>query len=517
MQAEKLLARAKRRKVEARLQFGLDKVYGGNLAAYRQAAALAGCPDEQVEQFVRHGYVATPKALEFHAQARRADRPDGPIWIGTGGARGGGKSHQVLAQVGLDDCQRFPGLKVLFLRKVGKAARESLRDLRAAVLHSIPNVYKESFGQIHFPNGSRIIVGHFQTESDIDQYLGLEYDLIIIEEATTLTWEKFQMILGSLRSSKVGWRTRCYPTTNPGGVGHAWFKRVFIEPVRRGVQALTWFIQSTVRDNPFVNVEYRAYLESLTGWRRRAWLDGDWDIAAGQYFVTFRHETHVRKPFAIPEDWTVWLSLDYGFQHPTAIYLHAKSSDGHYYTVDEHWAQRMPVEQHAAAIRAMLERWQIAPGRIRKFPAGHDCFAKSDEGPTIAEKYKAQGFRLQRANVDRINGAAHLLDLLGDEEHHIPARWTIFDTCPRLIETIPLLEHDPARPEDVLKVDVDQDGRGGDDPYDSARYGLMAEGRKKMTSGNVDFYKKSAPNLQAPAPARSAAEVEELLDAYDGT
>lgn len=75
-----------------------------------------------------------------------------------------------------------------------------------------------------FENGSRIIAGHFQHESDIDACLGLEYDVIGIEEVTTLSARKHQDISTCCRTSKPNWRPRIYSTTNPGGLGHAWYR-----------------------------------------------------------------------------------------------------------------------------------------------------------------------------------------------------------------------------------------------------------------------------------------------------
>src|SRR5688572_26872818 len=85
---------------------------------YAQAARRAGVPRDQIERFIRGGYVAQPHQLAWHAAARDADRADGPAMIGIGGRRGPGKTHATFAQVALDDCQRVPGLKMLFLRKV---------------------------------------------------------------------------------------------------------------------------------------------------------------------------------------------------------------------------------------------------------------------------------------------------------------------------------------------------------------------------------------------------------------
>ena len=96
-------------------------------------ASAAGCPRDQLRNFLASGYVPQPKQLEFHAAARLCDRADGPDQVGFGGARGPGKSHGVFAQVALDDCRRWPGLKVLYLRKALKQAREQFDDLRRRV------------------------------------------------------------------------------------------------------------------------------------------------------------------------------------------------------------------------------------------------------------------------------------------------------------------------------------------------------------------------------------------------
>src|SRR4051812_25045415 len=99
-----------------------------------RTAKDAGCPRDQAKNFLEHGYVPLPWQWEFHAAAREADRDGGPVLIAAGGARGPGKTHGIFAQGTLDDSQRFPGLKGLFLRKTGKAAKESMDDLVSKVL-----------------------------------------------------------------------------------------------------------------------------------------------------------------------------------------------------------------------------------------------------------------------------------------------------------------------------------------------------------------------------------------------
>jgi hypothetical protein len=122
----------------------------------------------------------------------------------------------------------------------------------------------------------------------------------------------------------------------------------------------------------------------------------------------------------------------------------------------------------------MLSRHGIKRHRIARFVAGHDCFSVRDEGATTADKYAALGWELERADVDRINGAAEILVRLGDVENGIANRVVISSRCGKLIECLPALAHDDACPERVKKWDTSEDGEGGDDPYDAFRYGVMA-------------------------------------------
>src|SRR5262245_54355259 len=192
--------------------------------------------------------------------------------------------------MGADDCQRVPGLKCLLLRKVGKANMEHFEDLRQRLFPRLKHEFSAHRGVLTFGNGSRIIAGHFQAEKDIDAYLGLEYDVIGIEEATTLSSRKHQDISTCCRTSKPNWRPRIYSTTNPGGVGHGWYRTKFVipylerqrhahtpdkthaltpslSPRERGcaapAQSDTIFVPARVSDNRFNNPEYRKVLEGL--------------------------------------------------------------------------------------------------------------------------------------------------------------------------------------------------------------------------------------------------------------
>lgn len=107
---------------------------------------------------------------------------------------------------------------------------------------------------------------------------------------------------------------------------------------------------------------------------------------------------------------------------------------------------------------------------LRRFVAGADLFARQSNGATIAQQYADLGLSLRPANMDRVNGWAEILKRLGDPAAGIPPRLFIHRRCHRLIDCLPALQHDPGRPEDVLKVDPDEDGIGGDDAADALRY-----------------------------------------------
>lgn len=448
----------------------------GSMEKYIKAMRDAGIPRDQAELFLRIRYVASPKQLCFHAAARSCDEPDGPVIVGFGGARGGGKSHTSVIQLA-DDAMRLPNARLLFLRSYSMTASQSFDDLRMKAYHSVPHDYVSN--EVRFPNGAKIMMGGFKDNKDIDKYIGIEYDVILIEEATLLSKYKVNSLRGSLRSSKPGWRPRLYLTTNPGGEGHAWFKEMIVTPYRRKKETTTRFIPSLAIDNPFVGKEYHDYLDSQEGYLRRAWRDGDWDVASGQYFINFREKDHV-KEFKAERHWEYWLAMDYGYVHYNVVYLFGKDGDGNLYVIDELAEQRATPETVVPEINEMLKRHRIKRGHLRTFVAGGDLFSERSGSVTLSDKYKQFGYEVERANMRRIAGAMEITDRLGNPRRGREPRLFIHERCVRLTECLPNLQHDDKRPEDVKKVDVDSDGVGGDDAYDAFRYGVMVDSKEKI-------------------------------------
>lgn len=419
----------------------------------------------------------------FHGFARLADIVDEIEDIGYGGARGGGKTHCGFAQIAIDDCAKWPNLSVLFLREKAGSAEESMQKLCTRILPRVPHRPTRSI--IYFPNGSTIKIGHFQYEKDINQYLSLEYDVIFIEQAEQLSQSKIEEIKTVNRTSIAGFKPRTYYTFNPGGISHAYLKKKFILPMRSQREATTRFVFANVEDNKKVDKFYRAKLEALTGWKRDAWLDGDWDIFAGQYFETFSYDTHVIRPEAVPDltipDLNIWCALDYGFKHYTVCYLLCEY-DGVIYAVDEYAARKQLISTNADGIIEMLEQNGLNISQLWNFVAGQDVFAKKgDTGESFADEFSRCGINLRPANVSRKAGAGKILQLLGDKKQEIEPSIRISSKCAGLVECLPAMMHNPNDPEDVLKVDTDDQGRGGDDWYDAFRYGVMVNNSLGIT------------------------------------
>jgi hypothetical protein len=150
--------------------------------------------------------------------------------------------------------------------------------------------------------------------------------------------------------------------------------------------------------------------------------------------------------------------------------------------VNEHAERLWLPQRHAAAIKAMLVRHTISNRRLeisdlKRFVAGADVFSRHSDGTTIAAQYSKLGMTLRSANTDRVNGWAEILQRFGDVGADIRPTLFIHKRCGRLIETLPTLQHDPNRPEDVLKIDADEDGIGGDDCADALRYLVATKSR----------------------------------------
>ena len=449
-------------------------------------AREAGVPRDQAEALVSRGYIPLPWQWEFHAAARAADIEDGPVEITAGGARGPGKSHATFAQVALDDCQREPGLKVLFLRKTAVSAKESFDDLIDRVLMGKVK-FTRANNTISFPNKSRVLFGGFNNENDVDKYIGIEYDVIVVEEMNQLSELKILKLQGSLRTSKPKWRPRMYGSFNPGGIGHAWVKARYVLPHRLMEEKKTRFVPATYKANAFLNKEYISWLEDLGGDLGRAWREGDFDLFAGQYFQEWRYDVHVCQPFAIPDDWKRVKSGDAGFVQPS-IGWWAISPDGICYRYRELYKGSLTFSQLAEEAVALqnpnekidYEVWDPAfwakKGENDNALSGAEIYAQRIKQLTGKEP------RMVKGDNSRIVGwgvvREFMKPFLGPDENLI-AKLQIFSTCTDAIRTLPELQHDEHNPEDL-------DTDGEDHVADDIRYFLMSRPRPGITAAEKE-------------------------------
>ena len=428
-----------------------------------------------------------------------------------GGAKGGGKSH---------------GLRNIFLLRrfkyegsVGAIFRKTYPELEAnhirpmfAQFPALKEYWNESKKLLTLPNHSTLQFCHCESERDVGLYQGREFHDLGIEEAGQWPETTVNTLRGSNRSSKAGIKARTALTGNPGGIGHKWLKRIFVEkrfkPRERPGDYN--FIQALVDDNAALihnDPDYVYRLESEPNEAlRQAYRYGSWDIFAGQFFSEISRERHVVSQFNIPAHWNRFGAYDYGFNHPAAFGWFAVDEDGNVVMYRELIQAKLRVDQFADKVASFPDTKDLMV-----IPAGLDCWAKkatiqAGTTPTVAEEFMKRGIVLSPARVDRIQGANQIRNFLAwqdlADEREIP-RFRIMDNCPITFDCLTRMEHDPNRVEDVLKIDATEgDPMSGDDSYDMVRYGLMSRpvisepARKKLTPGSDAYAADMAKRME---------------------
>lgn len=435
-----------------------------------------------------------------------------------GGAKGGGKSKG-LQLIMLLRRFKYPGSTgAIFRRTFPELEGNHIRPLFQA-FPALKEYWNEGKKLLSLPNGSTLQFCHCSNEPDIDLYQGREFHDLAIDEAGQWTEAMFRKLLGSNRSSKSGVAARAILTGNPGGVGHGWLKRLFVEKRfnERERPEDYAFIQALVDDNAALMENDPNYVHRLDSEPnealRKAYRYGDWNIFAGQFFQEISREAHFIRPFTIPPHWNRFGAYDFGFNHPAAFGWFANDEDGNTYLYREFVRARMRVDQFAKELNAFPDTQQCYP-----IVAGHDCWTQKAvlrelaQPPTVAEEFQSHGILIKRAVIDRVQGAAHLRSYLALRGEKRKPRFYIFDTCPISFDCISRMIHDPDRVEDVLKVDATEgDPLSGDDAYDMVRYGLMS--RPAITDPLVDKHPVGSPKWhQAQAVISWEKEREKLIE-----
>lgn len=355
-----------------------------------------------------------------------------------------------------------------------------------------------------FLNGSTIQFGYCNNDGDVDQYQGAEYDVIMIDEATQLKEDWIRKINLAVRQPN-GYPKRTYYTCNPGGIGHGYIKRLFIDRKYEDKENPDnySFTQALVTDNKVLmelQPEYYNELETLPPKIRDAWLYGKWDVYEGQYFEDFRETPdvelcrqagitpeqareqrrfcHVIKPFDMTrgqqKNWTIMRSYDFGYGKPFSCAWWAVDYDGVIYRILELYGciqgqpnegvKWSPSKQFAEMYRIEQEHPWLK-GKDIKGVADPSIWDQS-RGPSIAEMAAKEGIYFTPGDNARIPGWMQCHYRLQFDEEGYP-RMYVFDTCKAFIRTIPLLEYDDHKVEDL-------DTEGEDHVADEWRYMCMS-------------------------------------------
>lgn len=319
--------------------------------------------------------------------------------------------------------------------------------------------YNAEAKEFNFPNGSRILLGYCSAESDVLQYQGQAYDVIFLEEATHFTEFQFETLTESNRSSgmmKEKFPPRMYFTCNPGGIGHTWVKRLFIDKDYRNKEHPNNydFIPSTVYDNEFImtnNPEYVENLENLPEMRKRAMLYGDWDAFDGQYFEEFNRDIHVIRPFEVPSHWNRYTSMDYGLDMLSVLWI-AIDTYGNAFVYKALHEKDLIVSAASRRIKEVNGTDNIL---IKYAPPDLENRQK-DTGKSIFDLFAENGQYFQKSDNSRIAGWMAVKEWLKiietknleTGEPVKTSRLKIFSNCTDLIKNLPLLQYDEKNPND---------------------------------------------------------------------
>lgn len=361
-----------------------------------------------------------------------------------GGARGGGKSWALRYKL-LLLCLRYAGIRTVIIRRTFPELRENhVGALYELAVKTGLAEYSESNKVFKFINGSQIKLGYLDSESDLLQYQGLEFDIIALDEATQICERAFAVLAASLRGAN-GFPKRMYLTCNPGGVGHGWVKRLFIDRAyREGEDPRDYrFIPALVYDNTALmesNPDYVKQLEMLPEELKKAWLFGEWDVFAGQFFTEFDARIHSAK-LTLPKNAEHYCALDYGLDMLAALFI-AVDEEGRAYVYDEIYESGLIVSEAAEKISEKRTEDMI-------FIAPADLWSRQkDSGKSIAELFAEGGVYLTKLRPERVAGWLALKEWLKTDERG-RAMMQIDVKCKNILRTLPLLMHDERRQGDA--------------------------------------------------------------------
>ena len=450
-----------------------------------------------------------------------------------GGARGGGKTDGMLGEFMAHANEHKGHASGLMVRRTYKELVDTIERSRA-IYGPLKWTYNETEKLWRDPRGARLRFAYLDRDSDAEGYQGHSYTRVYVEEIGNFPSPAPVMKLFATLRSGAGVPVGFRATGNPGGPGHQWVRARYIDPAPLGNQVIhdpvtgldRIFIPSKVDNNPFIDAEsYKQRLRS-SGSKElvQAWLDGDWSVTLGAFFDCWSTARHVVRPFEIPKEWLRFRAMDWGSAHPFCVQWWAVVSDDGTYggkflprgclVLYREWYGQKPGEPNVGikmnaddvgkGIRKREEGEEIAYGVLDP-----SAFIQ-DGGPSIAERMGtgSEGkVWFRRADNSRVHtrGARHTggWDVMrwrmeGNDDGH--PLMVVFSTAVDFIRTVPFLQHDPDRPEDVLTDSEDHCG-------DTARYACMsrpwAKEKETPKPEDVSGYAQIHPRGEQPGDWRT--------------
>ena len=376
-----------------------------------------------------------------------------------GGARGGGKTHAIRIRAVMGALS-YAGINILIIRRTyAELQANHIEPILKMGLEPMFATYNRQLHKLYFHNGSVITFGHFNSyDAAFNEYQGQEFDWIFFDEATQFTYQEFRLMGGCLRGVN-DFPKRMYLTCNPGGIGHRWVKRLFIDkiyktdsenPEENEDPKEYYFIQALVDDNTaLMNSEGgREYLKSLAQLPeniRQAHRYGDWDVLSGNYFPEFTEGKHTCKPFKIPKWWKRYRAFDYGLDM-LACFWFAVDENGRVYCYRELYKKDLVVSD---AARIIQEHTGVNE-KIEITFAPPDLWSRQkDTGKSMAELFMTNGLAIVKASNNRVQGWLQVKEFLKDEDGK--PGLVFFDNCKRIIEELGEIQADENNPNDVAK------------------------------------------------------------------
>ena len=422
-----------------------------------------------------------------------------------GGSAGGGKSYAMLA-----DPVRYlnnPNFRGLLVRRTTEELRELISVSKQLYPQAIPNIkFMERDKTWVAPSGATLWLSYLDRDDDVTRYQGQAFSWIGFDELTQWpTPYPFDYMRSRLRTTKgSGLELYQRATTNPGGPGHSWVKKMFVDPAPSGEdfwatdietgKTLMWpqghtrsgeplfkrrFIPATLFDNPYLADDgmYEANLLSLPEYQRKQLLEGNWDVNEGAAFPEWNRTIHVVEPFNIPNNWAKFRACDYGYGSYTGVLWFAVSPSEQLVVYRELYVSKVL----ATDLADMVLEAEAEDGTIRYGVLDSSLWHKrGDTGPSLAEQMIIKGCRWRpsdRSRGSRIAGKNEIHRRLQVDEFTEEPRLVFFSSCLQTISQLPSIPLDKNNSEDV-------NTHSEDHLYDALRYGVMTRPRSSLFDFN---------------------------------